>query len=403
MFLNNAPNNFVIGNTIQGNIQYGIYLNGTGATGNQITGNTIDGTRPDSSTLPPYNINAYQDDTTRQNQGIVLNGANGNLIETNVIEHNIIGIEVVNLNAPVSNVATDYNRVYANTIDQNLIGIRTTNATSTAVVGNTIDQNAGIGVSLKGTLSANNIIQGNTINQNVGLDPQSTLNRPPNQVIFGNYNLGTGVYIEGQNNLVGPNPGSGPLAGTPDFLADFAAAVPNVSPPTSAGNAFLGDLLAGVYIFGGANNPVLGNTFGPAPDPYVSGQTVLPNYGILLFNAPGNTADVILSGPNANRFAPNGFAITSFRSFNGTPSGTLFSVSSSVNQSIPLASTGATAFVRRLALPTAPRAARAGATVSPKALTATPKARTATASRNTHTTAAVPRGARHLLQRRGRF
>ncbi len=380
IFLDGAASNTITGNTIQGNGQFGIYLNGSQTTGNQIAGNTIDGARTDSSTLPPYNVDAYADDTTRQNQGIILNGANGNLIGPgNTITHNILGIEVVNVAAAAGGAVTNYNRVYANTISTNLIGVRTLSAGNTAVVGNAITQNAGIAVDLKGT-SANNIIQGNQLDQNVGLNPALNINSPPNQVLFGVYNVGTGVYIEGSNNLVGTKPAFGPLAATPDFLADLRATPGVNTVPASAGNSFLGDAVAGVYIFTGAGNPIQGNTLGSAPDPYRQGQTARGNYGILLFNAPGNLGNVPLVGVNANRFLTNDFFIAPFQSVAGTSGGSLFSVSSSVNQNVPIPA-------RALA---AARAASRARTVPVRA--AHP--------RGVVTTPSVPRGA-HRLVRRG--
>jgi parallel beta-helix repeat protein len=132
IWLFNASNNIITGNTITANNQWGIRL--AGSSNNTVSGNNI---------------------TNNDYGGIVFTDSNNNIISGNNITDNFVGIDFT---------ASENNIVSGNYIANNDDGIHLENMHN-SIIGNTITNNSDKGIFLYGA-GSNNII-GNNITNNV--------------------------------------------------------------------------------------------------------------------------------------------------------------------------------------------------------------------------------------------
>ena len=266
VFLDNARGNLISGNVISGNSFVGISIfgqAGVASTNNQIVGNTIGPAAGGALLQGASPVTSSTAQFGQQQIGVVINGSLGNTIggigtDANHVEDNIAGVVITGITTNPQ--AVDH--VIGNMIAGNFIGVYLNQTTDNVIVENTITGNISTGITLFGTLSANNVVQGNTIVANI----QGTLRKATN---------GTGVYIEAARN---------------NSIDD---------------NMISNNGLAGVYLFDGATNNV------------VERNKIVKNgsYGVFLYNSGGNLGQIVRQGKNSNHLAGN--IIADFREFTG--------------------------------------------------------------------------------------
>jgi parallel beta-helix repeat protein len=286
------------GNTVSGNLTAGIYLRGSSVSGTLIEGNEI-GT--DSTGTMRVARNQANPVNALQNAGVVIVDSAGNTVggttaaAQNVISGNYVGVMIAavsgqaNLNSVIGNrIGTDVSGskplgnivgVYINGAAGNSIG-GTVAVTGNVISANVISANTSVGIEVLGAASTANDIDGNTI----------------------------GLAADGQGVFRG---------GDGLFTQRYGIFLQDASQNTigGVGNVISGNQEAGILILSRSGNSsrnlVQGNDIGSGP----GGMTGPGNggYGVLLYNSPNN--QVVLTGPTANVFGPNG--LLNLRVYNG--------------------------------------------------------------------------------------
>lgn len=266
--LNNAPSNYISGNVISGNVDYGVWILGANASGNVIQGNTIgldatagvargnqlSGVRLES----PANLIGGPDAADRNiisgnaRDGITLVGAaaTGNVVQGNFIGTDLGGAAALpNLRGGIGlSGAAD-----------NLIGGAEPGA------GNVISGNGSAGIWLVGYSAASNLIQGNRI----GTDATG---------MFGLGNALEGIYLEtavsnviggsttGNGNVISANGTRGiylNAAGWTRIQGNFlGTAIDGLSALGNGYNTSGGGGFSTIDLLGATNNLIGGSTTG---------------------------------------------------------------------------------------------------------------------------------------------
>jgi parallel beta-helix repeat protein len=152
IWLFNASNNIITGNTITANIQWGIRL--AGSSNNTVSGNNI---------------------TNNDYGGIVFTDSNNNIISGNNITDSFVGLDFS---------ASENNIVSGNYIENNDDGIHLENMHN-SIIGNTITNNGDKGIFLYGA-GSNNIIGNNITNNVYGIFVSICWNNPTYHNNFAN-------------------------------------------------------------------------------------------------------------------------------------------------------------------------------------------------------------------------
>jgi hypothetical protein len=308
-----STRNQVLGNTISGNSNYGVWLTG-GATQNQVGGNKI-GTNAAGTAAVPNAYGVYLDDAPANTvgetgAGNVISGnsiagvyINGSGSSGNVLEQNLIGTDFTGT-IPLSNVQG----VFIKGAPSNLIGGTAPGA------GNTISGNRDDGIEIEDSGTSNNQVEGNFIgtdstgttglgNGNAGVLISFAASKNTvggsvpgaGNVISANTNYGVLMVIDAsQNTVIGNRIGtdtSGSLAlpNSDGVVIDSGSTRNQV-----LGNTISGNSNYGVWIAGAATqNEVGGNKIGTN----AAGTAAVPNaYGVYLDDASSNSVGVAGAG-----------------------------------------------------------------------------------------------------------
>lgn len=222
------------GNTISGNVTWGVQLRGTGTSLNQVVGNNIGGTNGRLARLA--------------------NGEDGILIDTRASNNTIGGATAAHTNTISGNAKSGINisgsGTDANRVLNNLIGLNSTGTTAVPNLMAGITIRAGATNNQIGSAGAGNTISGN---RNVGIRVQGT----------------SGNFI--RSNVIGLSiDRTNPVANSLDGIVLEQGATNNIVGGMSANdtNVVSGNIRAGVRISGAGTtgNSVLLNKIGTAAD-----------------------------------------------------------------------------------------------------------------------------------------
>jgi CSLREA domain-containing protein len=306
--INGSPNNLIGGasaearNLISGNEQYGIYIYGSASSGNQVQGNLIGTTLSGSAALGNYRgmyIQGAPNNVvggTAPGAGNVISasaqyglyisdaGATGNLVQGNLIGTDISGtIDLGNANRGV----------HIQGASNNTIGGTEPGA------GNLISGNDQYGVYIYGTGTNGNIVQGNTIG--LGADGAA----------LGNSDNGVYTQVGAANNTIG-----GTVPGAGNTIASNGGA--GILIYAGNGNAVLGNSIHDNAGLGIDLYPPLGITPNDAGD-LDTGTNNLQNFPVITSASSDGTTTTVSGTLNSN---PNGsFRIEFFSSPTCDPSG----------------------------------------------------------------------------------